>query len=116
MLIKQFKSGVIGLFAASMTLPVATPANALISTTLEESIATSRQEYSLIAHNKIHYHSPRRVYIIRRKHRRPRRRLNRIYRNRRRYPKDYRYRKYRRYSKCRTRRRYGKVYQVCSYY
>ena len=101
MLIKQLKLAFVGLFAASMTLPVAAPANALISKTSEDSIATSKQEFPLIAKYK---------YRRRRRYRRPR--SYRVYRiRRRRYPRYYRYRKYpkyryRRYPKYRYRRKY----------
>lgn len=110
MLIKRLKLGIIGLFAASMTVPVAAPVNALISTTSEESITNLEQEAPLIARYKIRRRGRRRVYIIRKrypKYRRYRRYRRRpVYRRYRRYRKYGRYPVYRRYRKYRRYRRY----------
>ena len=99
MLIKNLKLGIIGLFAASMTLPIAAPANALILNNSEESITTSKEESPLIARYKVYPRSRGRVYIIRRR-KYPRYRRFRKHRGYRRYPI------YRRYPKYRIYRRY----------
>lgn len=112
MLIKHFKLTFLGLIAASMTLPIAAPANALISTTSEESIATSKQELTLIASNK--FRRRRRYRRRRRRYRYPRSFFIRI--GRRRYPKYYRYRRYPKYYRSRRRRRYYRSRKYPKYY
>lgn len=112
MLIKHFKLTFLGLFAASMTLPIAAPANALISTTSEESIATSKQEFPLIARYKSRRR--RRRYRRYRRYRYPRSFRIRI--GRRRYPKYYRSRRHRRYYRYRKYPRYYRHRKYPRYY
>lgn len=93
-MLKQIKIAALGLFAASAILPVASPANAALSKTAQESVAEIQTE---IPNEELIADKPYRVRVYRRRDRRPHRvrvyrsprrpyRVRRVYRGRDRRP------------------------------